>query len=378
MKRKSIVCALLIASMLLSSFSIFANGSQETKTTNEQKTSGFVVGFSNGYWGNTWRAQLVENFENRAEEYKSQGVLADYMISNTNNDATEQLNQINAMINSGVDAILIDAVSPTTIRSAVLKAQSKGILVIIANDPAAYEGTIGVFGNNYSWQKIQTVWLAEQLNGKGNIVKITGVPGNAADTLRQEADKDVLANYPDINILASAPGSWSETEAQSIMTTMLSSYDNIDAVLTQDVMGEGILKAFANAGKEPTIMTGDYVKSFFNEWVEYDNLNTIAVPYAPGISVTCLDVAINLLQGKELKPEVLVGNPMDETLINSIMIDPPYVVTKEGDSNAVWMEGLVGTKAITLTEAMDIMKDKPESAALDGYLDISDVNNFFK
>ena len=35
------------------------------------KEDGFVVGFSNGYWGNTWRAQMVEDFEQRAEEYKA-------------------------------------------------------------------------------------------------------------------------------------------------------------------------------------------------------------------------------------------------------------------------------------------------------------------
>ena len=73
----------------------------------EEKTEGFYIGLSNGYWGNTWRAQMVEDFETKAEEYKEQGILSDYMISNTNSDATEQLNQINAMIDSGVDANLL-------------------------------------------------------------------------------------------------------------------------------------------------------------------------------------------------------------------------------------------------------------------------------
>ena len=99
-----------------------ADGSQE-----DAKTDGFVVGFSNGYWGNTWRAQMIEDFEKQAEKYKSEGILADYMVSNTESDAAEQLNQINAMIDAGVDAIMIDAVSPTTIRSAVERAKKEGI-----------------------------------------------------------------------------------------------------------------------------------------------------------------------------------------------------------------------------------------------------------
>lgn len=342
------------------------------------KEDGFVVGFSNGYWGNTWRAQMVEDFEKRAEEYKAEGVLSDYMVSNTNSDATEQLNQINAMIDAGVDAIMIDAVSPTTIKSAVEKAQEQGILVVVTNDPAAYEGTICVCGDNYTWQEIQAKWLVEQLGGKGDIVEISGVSGNSADTLRVQANKDILAEYPDIKTLASSPGSWSQTEAQSVMTTFLSSYENIDAVLAQDVMGEGIIKAYENAGKEPTVMTGDYTKSFLELWATMPDLNTIGVSYAPGNAVPALDVTVGLLQGKTIKEDVLEPNPMDESLVNAIMLDPPYVVTREAEPDAVWMEGLKGTQAISLDEALEIMADQASTAALDGWLTPEQVEEFFE
>lgn len=70
--------------------------------------------------------------------------------------------------------------------------------------PAAYEDTICVCGDNYTWQKIQAIWLMEQIEGKGDIVKITGVSGNAADTIREQANDDVLAELPDVNVLTSA------------------------------------------------------------------------------------------------------------------------------------------------------------------------------
>lgn len=339
---------------------------------------GFVIGFANGYFGNTWRAQLVEDFEQRAKEYKEKGIIKDYMVSNTNSDVTEQMNQLNAMINAGVDALMIDAVSPTSIKPAVDAALEKGITVVITNDPAAYEGTIAVCGNNASWQKIQAIWLANQIDGKGNIVEITGEPGNAADILRQNVNKEILAQYPDIKVLTSVPGKWSQTEAQSVMTTILSSYDDIDAVLAQDVMAEGILKAYENAGVEPSIMTGDYTKTFFQRWAEMPELQSIGVPYAPGISATALDVTIKLLQGEKIKDDAFSPNPMDDKLVNTILVDPPYVVTKDGDENAEWMKGLVGTKAITLDEALNLMADAPDTAALDGWLTIDQVEQFFE
>lgn len=339
---------------------------------------GFVIGYANGYIGNTWRSQMVENFEKKAEELKAAGIIKDYTIANTDNDVTEQMNQLNTMINDGVDALIIDPVSPTSLTAVVAKAKEKGILVVISNDPAAYEGTVAVVGNNYSWFEIQTKWIAEKLGGKGDIVMIDGVSGNAADTLRKQAAADVLANYPDINVLGSAPGNWSQADAQSVTSTFLSSYENIDGILTQDVMAEGVLRAYETADKEVPIMTGDYIFSFLRKWAEDDSIDTIGVPYAPGISVDSLNVTIRLLQGKEIDEKYLSSNPMDETLMNAIMIDPPYVVTNEGDQNAPWMEGYDFTKAISIEEAVALGEGKPETAALDAWLSDEQIDAFFK
>lgn len=339
---------------------------------------GFVIGYANGYIGNTWRSQMVENFETKAEELKAAGIIKDYTIANTDNDVTEQMNQLNTMINDGVDALIIDPVSPTSLTSVVAKAKEKGILVVISNDPAAYEGTVAVVGNNYSWFEIQTKWIAEKLSGKGDIVMIDGVSGNAADTLRKQAAADVLANYPDIKVLGSAPGNWSQADAQSVTSTFLSSYENIDGILTQDVMAEGVLRAYETADKKVPIMTGDYIFSFLRKWAEDDSIDTIGVPYAPGISVDSLNVTIRLLQGKEIDEKYLSPNPMDESLVNAIMIDPPYVVTNEGDQDAPWMEGYDFTKAISIDEAVALGEGKPETAALDAWLSDEQIDAFFK
>ena len=69
---------------------------------------------------------------------------------------------------------------------------------------------------------------------------------------------------------------------------------------------------------------------------------------------------------------------MDENMINTIMVAPPYVVTKEAQPDAAWMEGLENTEAISLDEAMELLKDSADTAALDGYMSDEAVDKLFK
>jgi len=346
-------------------------------TSAGETDGGFRVGLSTAVWGNTWSAAYVKDFEEAAEAYKEQGLISDYQVATSASDLTQQINDCTAMINKGLDALLIWPVSAEGIKPIVDLAEEKGVLVLTCNDPAAYEGTYGVFSNNDAFMRIITNWFVEQLGGKGDIVQIAGIFGHPANEPRQAVVDSILAEYPDINTLAIGEGKYSATEAQSVMTTFLSTYNNIDGVLTQDVMSVGILNAYKNAGIEPTLVTGDYTKEYIDMWASMPNLNSITVTVSPGIIKDALGIALNLLQGKTFKDDVLQPNPMNSDLVNTIIRDPAYVVTREGDQNASWMEGLNGTKAITLDKAVDLVKDMENTDCLDGWLTQDEIDAYF-
>ena len=73
-------------------------GNAEQPATNEPKASGIKLGISNGYYGNTWRAQYVEDMEAYCEELKADGTLESYTLLNSTGDVTEELNNINSLI----------------------------------------------------------------------------------------------------------------------------------------------------------------------------------------------------------------------------------------------------------------------------------------
>lgn len=342
----------------------------------------WYIGLANGYMGNTWRAQYVEAFEAKAEQYKQAGVIKDYISASTSGDVTEQLNQINDMISKGIDCLLINPISPSSMAPIIAKCKAADVLLVVASDPAGVDDSlVEVLTDNRSFFAIMTQWLVDKLDGKGNIVHITGTPGMPADLVRQKVAEEILAEYPDIKVLGTAPGSWSQTEAQTAMSTFLSTYDNIDAVLAQDVMSEGIIRAYETAGVDVPLMTGDYVMSFFRKWETMDNLDACATTFQAQASADALAYAVRKLNGMELNVE-LEANPLDETMVNAINIPPSYCVTKDGiteaDAEKAWVKGYDKVQYISLQEALEIGEDLADTAALGTTLSEEQWDAMFK
>lgn len=342
-------------------------GNASTENTDAPKTSGIKLGISNGYYGNTWRAQYVEAMEGLCDELVADGTLSDYTLLNSTGDVTEELNNINSLISEGVDILLISPNSPTSMGSVIQTAIDQGIFVVIFNDAAAYEGTYCIYNDQAQFWEIQAKWFAEKLGGKGNMVWITGSSGNSTSTCRQNAAKAVLDQYSDIKILASAPGEWSETTAQSVMSTFLSTYGNeIDAVMAEDVMSNGIIRAYENAGMQPTLISGDYQKSFIDWAAEHPEVQSIGCPSVPSIGTSSIKIALRLYQGDELADGVLQPNQEDDTLINSIILPMPYVIVSNPDDvDGPWTEGYDDTQFITAEEASKLCEGQPDSYMLD-------------
>jgi ribose transport system substrate-binding protein len=276
---------------------------QETKK--EEPAKKFVVGFSNGYIGNGWRNQMIEDAEKLAELYKGQGLLEKLIVQNAGTDVNNQIAQIKNMINAKVDLLLIDPNSETALNPVIEEAVSRGI-VVIALDQAvtSKKVTANVVIDQKKWGATLAEWLCTQLNGKGNIVNVEGMAGHPANVRRQAGINEVLAKYPDIKVLTSVNGNWDQANSQQVMSNVLASYPNIDGVISQDGMALGVAKAFQAANRPIPPMTGELMVGFLKTWKELkdsQNFSTIGESNPPGISATALGIGIRVLQGKKLK-----------------------------------------------------------------------------
>jgi ribose transport system substrate-binding protein len=336
----------------------------------------FTVGVSNGYLGNTWRAQFVEDLQAVADDLKAAGDFKRVDIVNSTSGAAGQIAQVNSLINSGVSALVINPVSGEALKPVITRAINAGILVVIADDPLEHPGVVNVVLDQGQWARVPAQWMAETLKGKGNIVAIDGLAGNTANDWRIRARTEVLKQHPDIKELSATPAGWDPAKAREVMTSQLSAHPDIDGVLIQDVMPEGVVRAYEAAGKPLPPMSGDYLHSFLKIWKE-KKINAITLANPPGIGADALRVAAALLRGHKLKPGALGPNPFDPELSNTIIIPEPIAISLEGDKTKPWCTEL--TECITVDEALERLKGKPDSASLDSFMtDAQTLERYFQ
>ncbi len=194
----------------------------------------FKIYLSMSYIGNDWQAE-AENEIKALAASKSMRDKVDLEVQVAGPDAQKQIQQINAMVQAGAQAILVYPISPTALNGAVKNACSRGIVVAaydsIISEPCAYNFHI----DQEEWGQHEAEWLAKELHGKGNIVIMDGVGGTSVDTLRHKGELEVLAKFPDIHVIAEANGMWSQAVARTELTKILATHpwNQIDGLLMQ-------------------------------------------------------------------------------------------------------------------------------------------------
>lgn len=183
----------------------------------------FKIFLSMSYIGNDWQAEAANMVKAMAasKEYRDR---VDLKVQVAGPNAQRQIQQINAMVEQGAQAIVVYPISPTALNQVVRQACARHV-VIIAYDAAITEPcAYNVHIDQLEAGRVTAKWLAKTLHGKGNIVMITGVPGTSVDTQRTAAAKKVFAKYPGIHIIADGVGMWSQAVARTELTKILTTH----------------------------------------------------------------------------------------------------------------------------------------------------------
>jgi ribose transport system substrate-binding protein len=122
----------------------------------------YKIGLSNTLQGNGWREEMICSMKAQA---LASGQVAEVITAHRNTDAAGQIEDLNNLINAGVDAIIVNPVSPDALNDTIKAATDAGI-VVVAVDLAVTEPSAYLFSNNQEeYGYVGGKWLFEKLGG---------------------------------------------------------------------------------------------------------------------------------------------------------------------------------------------------------------------
>lgn len=252
------------------------------------------------------------NKELRREALFYPGVEVDIRTAKDNN--AQQIADIEALISQHVDLLIVSPNEAEAITPIIEKAYDKGIPVeLVDRKIHSRKYTAYVGADNYEIGHHVGRYIAERLQGKGNLVEVTGLRGSTSALERHRGLKDALKQTPGIKIIASADAAWLKGAAESAFDTILSRYPHIDMVFAHnDRMAIGAYDAAVKRNRQHDMLfvgidalAGE---GYGVEQVADGHLDATFIYPTGGDKV--MEVAMNILQGKEYTRETKLSTAL--------------------------------------------------------------------
>jgi ribose transport system substrate-binding protein len=231
-------------------------------------------------------------------------VVKNLLYADANGSADKQVPEVEDLLSQNPDALILTPMSSAALSAPVERAMAQGVPVILCASPVDTDNFVTEIGTDLvRLGTSHAEWLVQQLNGKGNIVVMDGIPGVGTAELAKVGAASVWAKNPGIKILDEQYGQWDVATGKKIMEQWIAKYGNqINGIWSNGAqMSQGIISAYIDAKMPvPPLAGGEYSNGFLR--MAADNKVTFqAVQYPPSMSVLCVDTAIKILQGEPVK-----------------------------------------------------------------------------
>src|SRR6056297_126778 len=221
----------------------------------------------------------------------------------TANGPAKQVGDVEDLMVKGIDALVILAHDSAPLTPIVEQVYNEGVFVVSVDRGLTKPvENVYVAGDNPGMGRVSAEWMAKEMNGKGKIVVLEGIPC-VINFERVDAFNEVMAKYPGIEILDSQPAYWSTQRGLEIMENYLQKYDEIDAVWAQDDdVLKGVLQAYKESGRNDIefFLGGAGSKEMIKKVMDNDPLVRADVTYPPSMIATGISMAVMALRGEEL------------------------------------------------------------------------------
>ncbi len=212
------------------------------------------VGITLGDLGNPFFVQIVNGATSAAKK-----INPDVKITSlsSNYDVNNQTNQMDNLISSGVDMIVLNAADSKGIAPAVKRAKAAGITVVAVDVGAEGGVDATVMSDNHQAGEQAAQYIVDKIKGKGNVVIVNGPPVSSVMD-RVSGAVDVFKKNPGIKVLSQDQNAGGSRDGGlRVMTDLLTANPKLDAVFAiNDPTGIGCELAAKQAQRTDFFIAG--------------------------------------------------------------------------------------------------------------------------
>lgn len=250
---------------------------------------------------------IVTLNQSMADKARQLGV--ELIVNDAERSAEKQVQQVESFVAQKVDAIILNPCEVEASSPAVSKALAAGIPIVNVNSETRVAPTAFVGSHDEDSGRLAMEYLAQRLNGKGNVVMMHGFMGQAAQIKRDQGAREVLVRNPGIKLLAEQTAEWDRAKAMTLMENWIQSYGNrIDGVFAQnDEMAMGALIALEQAKlKDKVVMVGVDAIPDALAAVRDGRLDATVFQDARGQGAAAVETAVKILRGQPYDKQVFI------------------------------------------------------------------------
>jgi ribose transport system substrate-binding protein len=267
---------------------------------------GYTIGVSNTVQGNGWREEMICAMRAQA---LVEGDVTGLIVAHRNTDSAGQLEDINNLIEAGVDAIVLNPSNPDALNSALEAAMEAGIVVVAVDAGVTAEGAYILSNNQEEYAYLGARWLFEQLGGEGDVVYMRGIAGVSADTDRDNGFRRALAEYPGIEVVHEVFTGWQQDQGKQQMFDFLATGIPFDGVWTSGI-DNVIVDAFVESGAPLVPIVGADNAGFVGQLSTVEGLMGAAVTNPGSVGGAGIALAVDILNGEAPDSTTVLVDPV--------------------------------------------------------------------
>ena len=257
-----------------------------------------------------WREKL--NTELLMGTYFHEDV--ELLFASADDSDERQISQIEDFVREGIDLLIVAPNQVATVTPTIDKVYDQGIPVIVFDrktDSEKFTASIGA--DNYEMGRLMGEYIATELKGKGKVLEIMGLKGSSPAIERHNGFSDALKSFPQIELIASLQGDWTEESAAKAMKSFKYDYSQIDYVFGQnDRMAVGASKVISKYPGAHALYCGIDGLPGKGGGIECVRDSILKASYIyPTHGDEVLQLAMNILEGKPYEKE----NPLTASLV---------------------------------------------------------------